>query len=49
MTSDNSFVHPVQFDQLNVETPELVERLSSVLSPSAPKLASVPRRKVATR
>jgi uncharacterized RDD family membrane protein YckC len=25
MTSDNSFVHPVQFDQLNVETPELVE------------------------
>ncbi len=25
MRSDNSFVHPVQFDQLNVETPELVE------------------------
>jgi uncharacterized RDD family membrane protein YckC len=25
MTSDNSFVHPVQFDQLNVETPEMVE------------------------
>ncbi len=25
MASDNSFVHPVQFDQLNVETPELVE------------------------
>jgi uncharacterized RDD family membrane protein YckC len=25
MTGDNSFVHPVQFDQLNVETPELVE------------------------
>jgi uncharacterized RDD family membrane protein YckC len=25
MTSDNSFVHPVQFDQLNIETPELVE------------------------
>jgi transcriptional regulator with XRE-family HTH domain len=32
-----------------LKTPELVERLSSVLSPSAPKPASVPRRKVATR
>lgn len=25
MTSDNSFVHPGEFDQLSVETPELVE------------------------